>query len=374
MKELLMAKRFTALVTMTILLFVSACSSLALQTESVDTPEVTSAQSENGAAIGNSPTGSAPQIPDAFQPARDDLAKELGISPNQIQVQSSEEVMWRDSCLGVVVPGEMCAQVITPGFRVVFTTPQGDIEYHTNQSGNSFRKAGSTVQLSNIPAIKPPLVEWKRTGGFAGICESFAIYGSGAYTLTNCNSGAPISKGKLDESQMSKLNDLAKRYGQVNWDSTPPQGSADVFMDSFKLYGNGSEKPSSETQQSINEMLASLAADLQTPVTPGPGTGESGIEGSVTIGPNCPGPAKPGSNDCASKPYQASFSVLSETNTPITQLQTDEMGHFHIDLAPGTYILHPESENTFPRASDQTVTVEKGKYTQVDIMFDTGIR
>ncbi len=369
-----MPKRFTAFVTLTLLLFVSACSSLALQTEPVETPATTSAQSENGAPLDFSPTESAPDIPQAFQPARDALAKDLGISPDQIRIKSREEAMWRDSCLGVIVSGEMCLQVITPGFRVVFTTPKGDIEYHTDQSGNSFRKVGAGEQLSDLPAIKPPLVEWKRSGGIAGICESLTVYSSGAYTLTNCNSGAPMSKGKLDEAQISKLSDLAKRYSETQWSSTPPQGSADVFMDSYTLYGEGGAQPSSDAQQSINDLLAALVSDLQNPATPSPNSGDSGIEGQVTIGPNCPGPAKPGNEDCASKGYQATISVLSETNTPVTHFQTDELGNFRIDLAPGTYTLHPESESAFPHASDQTVTVDKGQYTQVEIVFDTGIR
>jgi hypothetical protein len=100
----------------------------------------------------------------------------------------------------------------------------------------------------------------------------------------------------------------------------------------------------------------------------------SGIEGQVTKGPTCPGPIRIGATECQDQPYQANITILDENNNQIAQFQTDSVGYFKINLDPGSYILHPESGNPLPRAADQTVLVTDGQFTQVSIIFDTGMR
>ena len=98
----------------------------------------------------------------------------------------------------------------------------------------------------------------------------------------------------------------------------------------------------------------------------------SGIEGQVFIGPICP-IARVG-QECPDEPYQALLSVTSPTGKRIVQVQTDENGQFKIPLEPGEYILHPESPDQLPFASDQNIIVENGKFTEVIVNFDSGIR
>ena len=98
----------------------------------------------------------------------------------------------------------------------------------------------------------------------------------------------------------------------------------------------------------------------------------SGIEGQVFIGPVCP-VVKIG-EECPDEPYQALLSVNNSTGERIVQVQTDEEGFFKILLEPGEYILHPESPNIMPFASEQTVTVEEGMFTKVIVNYDSGIR
>ena len=78
--------------------------------------------------------------------------------------------------------------------------------------------------------------------------------------------------------------------------------------------------------------------------------------------------------ECPDQPYQAVLSVTSPKGERIAQVQADEEGRFRIPLAPGEYILHPESPNQLPFADDQTVIVEDGKFTQVVVNYDSGIR
>ena len=98
----------------------------------------------------------------------------------------------------------------------------------------------------------------------------------------------------------------------------------------------------------------------------------SGIEGQVFIGPICPVVQE--GQECPDRSYQAALSVTSLKGKRIVQIQTDEDGRFRIPLEPGEYILHPESPNQLPFASDQNVTVENGTFTQVIVNYDSGIR
>lgn len=100
----------------------------------------------------------------------------------------------------------------------------------------------------------------------------------------------------------------------------------------------------------------------------------SGIEGYVTQGPVCPGPVRVGDSTCQDQPYQATISILNPDNIPIAQFQTDNNGYFKFPLNPGSYILHPVSGKPMPTASDQTITVAEGQFTQVSVQYDTGMR
>jgi hypothetical protein len=64
--------------------------------------------------------------------ARADLAQRLGVAEEEIVVRSLEAVQWPDTSLGCPQPGMMYAQVITPGYRVVFEVGGKAYEYHTD--------------------------------------------------------------------------------------------------------------------------------------------------------------------------------------------------------------------------------------------------
>lgn len=113
-------------------------------------------------------------------------------------------------------------------------------------------------------------------------------------------------------------------------------------------------------------ILILSTCSTQTQVT------DSGIEGQVFIGPMCP--VVQVGQECPDQPYQAILTVNSLEGERIVQVQTDEDGRFRIPLEVGKYILHPESPNTLPFAQEQTVIVEEGKFTQIVVNYDSGIR
>ena len=99
---------------------------------------------------------------------------------------------------------------------------------------------------------------------------------------------------------------------------------------------------------------------------------DSGVVGQALIGPMCPIVQE--GQECPDQPYQATLTVNSPNGGKIVQVQTDEEGKFKIPLAPGEYVLHPESPNVMPFASEQSFVVETGKFTQIIVNYDSGIR
>jgi hypothetical protein len=113
--------------------------------------------------------------------------------------------------------------------------------------------------------------------------------------------------------------------------------------------------------------LVIIAACGSIPPTPS----DSGIEGVVTIGPMCP--VIRVDTPCPDKPYQATLTILTRNNKKVMQFRTDDEGRFRVDLAPGDYILHPETPNIV-RAADIPFTVAAHQFTHLDVSYDSGIR
>jgi len=117
-------------------------------------------------------------------------------------------------------------------------------------------------------------------------------------------------------------------------------------------------------------VLLTLACGLFATPTPT----NSGIAGKALMGPMCPVMRE--GEDCPDQPYQATITVNNLENRKIVQFQTDEQGNFNVPLAPGDYILHPETPagKPYPFAADQRFTVLPGEFTRITVTYDSGIR
>jgi hypothetical protein len=67
------------------------------------------------------------------------LAEALWIQPGTIGVSGFERVEWPDACLGLPDPEEVCAAVITPGWRVLLRAQGGVYEAHCDDLGQQVR-------------------------------------------------------------------------------------------------------------------------------------------------------------------------------------------------------------------------------------------
>jgi hypothetical protein len=73
---------------------------------------------------------------EAVNLAAADFASRLGVPATQISLKGIEAVDWSDTSLGCPEPGQMYAQVITPGYKIVLTGGSADAEYHADRRGN----------------------------------------------------------------------------------------------------------------------------------------------------------------------------------------------------------------------------------------------
>ncbi|MCH8813851.1 MAG: hypothetical protein IH957_01960 [Chloroflexi bacterium] len=73
---------------------------------------------------------------DAIDAVLADAETQFGVDLSAIVVESASFQEWSNACLGAATDGELCAQVITPGFVIVLDIQGSQHEYHTDLNGN----------------------------------------------------------------------------------------------------------------------------------------------------------------------------------------------------------------------------------------------
>ncbi len=101
----------------------------------------------------------------------------------------------------------------------------------------------------------------------------------------------------------------------------------------------------------------------------------SGVAGTVIIGPISPVEKEGEINE---NPYpNAVIFIMDDTGKrKIAETTSDQYGRFKVNLAPAAYQLLPQTpkNHSFPIGTPQRVTVEAGKFTEITISYDSGIR
>ena len=118
----------------------------------------------------------------------------------------------------------------------------------------------------------------------------------------------------------------------------------------------------------ILQFVAGLIDDFDRPPN------ESGIRGTVTIGPMCPVLQK--GVPCPDLPFSAKIVIEDEAGVEIASVVSGDDGMFQIELDPGSYVLVPESPNPGapPMAQEQAAEVLEDGFTEVLVQYDSGIR
>ncbi|HEY0078834.1 MAG TPA: hypothetical protein VGB73_09335 [Pyrinomonadaceae bacterium] len=70
---------------------------------------------------------------EAVERAREDLAKRLGVSKDEVKEAGVEQAEFPDMALGAPEDGEMSGQMITPGWRIRLSAKGRTHEYRANK-------------------------------------------------------------------------------------------------------------------------------------------------------------------------------------------------------------------------------------------------
>ncbi|MBI5405899.1 hypothetical protein HY972_02590 [Candidatus Kaiserbacteria bacterium] len=101
----------------------------------------------------------------------------------------------------------------------------------------------------------------------------------------------------------------------------------------------------------------------------------SGVRGTVMLGPTCPVARIPPDHTCADKPYAAAITVYrAGSELPFIIGNSDASGTFNFSLPPGSYTLAPSGGKALPRCLPVDVSVPPTGYVAANISCDTGIR
>ncbi len=121
-------------------------------------------------------------------------------------------------------------------------------------------------------------------------------------------------------------------------------------------------------------LAAVVSLSLSCQAMDSPVADSSGIEGQVLRTNVKPGPVRQG--EPTEVPFSATFRVLDADGKEVLTFTTDEDGRFKVVLPPGDYTIVPAEDTPILRPSTQqkTVTVPKDAFTELRLVFDTGMR
>jgi len=191
------------------------------------------------------PTPGSAQLPEGLLAS---IAGQLQQSPSGVSLVSAEPVEWPDACLGVSTPGTVCAQVITPGYRVIVSAGGAQYEFHTNQSGSVVRQAGNAPGPLGTPGT---LLEWTGPGAPCQVV-SFSLQ---AVSTAACPGGSetPTSTPFAPGLRTAELAALAASYRAFSADT--PAGRV-VFS------GHGRQVATPAEQRSIAEWARQAVSEV----------------------------------------------------------------------------------------------------------------
>lgn len=106
-------------------------------------------------------TSTAAPAPPGAAPVIERLSRHLHILTEEVTVLQVARAEWPNTCLGLAAEGEICGQMITPGYAVSLEANGQRYEFRTDDSGRRIRLASAPV-----PGIGKPLVTWSDSQSF----------------------------------------------------------------------------------------------------------------------------------------------------------------------------------------------------------------
>lgn len=200
-----MKKHLAAPLLLVLMLILAACAPVATP-QPVPTIEPATPQP----TVPATPAGDPTKAP-AVENNRRLLARQLHIDPATIQVIGAEQVDWSDSCLGAGLANELCAAVITPGYKITFSVDGQTYVVHTDRDGYQSR-----VVAAPEPITGAPIMQWTGTVDNGNCYE--AIIGAEGVGFGLCYGPAKIGGKFATEARQAVLAELARKYAPFEAD------------------------------------------------------------------------------------------------------------------------------------------------------------
>lgn len=174
--------------------------------------------------------------------------------------------------------------------------------------------------------------------------------------------------------------DVELKSGDITGAATLDVGNSPYIFENY-LIKLVDVKPEKIAGQEINQAEYSATFSIDSvegggikKIEDGAMSGDTGIKGFVMTGPTCP-VQRAGDDSCNDRPVKTSIVIKDKREDVIKSFETLEDGSFSVNLSPGNYVIYADSGNSALGGSKpEYVTVEEGKFAEVTIRIDTGIR
>ncbi|MBE0696094.1 MAG: hypothetical protein IH586_04145 [Anaerolineaceae bacterium] len=169
----------------------------------------------------------------AVTKARQFLAQELSINLNEIKLQNAKAVDWPNSCLGAANAGQVCAQVITPGYQIVFEAGGKRYEIHTDTEGNQIVMGQNTTSVISGTILILERVE-------NGVCSR--LEAGEKILFGTC--GGSLEEAQLSPERSDEFNDLFAAYSPF---------TSQTKAGKIEFLGTGKQTATVSEQRSVAE-------------------------------------------------------------------------------------------------------------------------
>jgi hypothetical protein len=100
----------------------------------------------------------------------------------------------------------------------------------------------------------------------------------------------------------------------------------------------------------------------------------SGVTGTLSQAPACPGPQRVDQEACVAPVGGAKVQLLRSEGEVAASAVSAADGSFTLYASPGRYRLRAEVEGLYPRCEDIAVTIRKGRMARAELRCDSGMR
>lgn len=100
----------------------------------------------------------------------------------------------------------------------------------------------------------------------------------------------------------------------------------------------------------------------------------SGVTGTLSQAPACPGPQRIGQAACVVPVGAARVQLRKAGGEVAASAVSAADGSFTLYAPPGRYRLHIAADGLYPRCEDGAVTIRKGRMARAGLRCDSGMR